>query len=55
MEDHLEHVKHEQGGSGSVRQWWFWHLPNKTKLLLQVLAVAIGNSEKNKVDRKSVV
>ena len=35
--------------SGSVGQWWFWRLPNKTKPLLQVLAVTVGKSEKNKV------
>ena len=29
------------GISSDVRQWWFWCLPNKTKLPLQVLAVAI--------------
>ena len=35
--------------SGSVRQRQFWCLPNKTKPPLQVLAVAVGKSEKNKV------
>ena len=41
--------KHTRGGSGSVRQRQFWCLPNKTKLPQKVLAVTIGNSEKNKV------
>ena len=35
--------------SGSIGQRQFWRLPNKTKPPLQVLAVAVGESEKNKV------